>query len=81
MQLKDYLLKQLSNSDARKTFAEKVGTTWGYLQHVMNGRRSCSETLAINIEKETQGVVTCEELCPETDWEYIRNTSPTNDAA
>jgi len=28
------------------------------------------------IEKATGGAVTCEELRPDVDWQYLRNTSP-----
>lgn len=74
MKLKEYL-EGLVGASARESFAERVGTSWGYLQHVASGRRKASGALAIAIERETNGDVPCEETCPDGDWGYIRSTS------
>ena len=58
----------------KQEFAEKVGSSWGYLSHVISGRRQASASLAIDIERESGGAVTCEEICEGADWEYIRST-------
>lgn len=60
--------------EEKEQFAQNCGTTWGYLIHVIKGRKQPSATLAIAIERESEGQVTCEEICPGTDWEYIRST-------
>lgn len=72
MNLKTYLsgltLKE------RDAFAARVGTSAGHLRNMSYGYRTCAETLAIEIERASDGVVTCEELCPQADWAYVRGT-------
>lgn len=80
MTLKDYLAGLPSQAD-KDAFAESVGAKHGYLKHVANGVRTASSSLAINIERETGGLVRCEELCPDADWDYIRNSIQNNTAA
>lgn len=64
--------------ETRDTFAERCGTSFEYLRQVAYGNRVCREALAINIERESAGTVTCEELCPDgVDWAYIRGTPVT----
>jgi DNA-binding transcriptional regulator YdaS (Cro superfamily) len=59
----------------REDFAERCETTWGHLKNVVYGFRPCSESLAINIDRESKGAVTCEELCPGVDWAHVRGSS------
>jgi len=72
MDLKTFL-KTLSMLD-RQCFAERCETTTGHLRNVAYGK-SCSESLAINIERESGGTVRCETLRPDVDWGYLRGTS------
>lgn len=72
MTLNEYLLS-LPDSQ-RKSFAEAAGTTVGYLQLLAYGVRKSSAALAINIERESGGMVRCETLCPGVDWVYIRGS-------
>ena len=74
MHLDEYL-KPLSSKD-KKAFAERCGTSWNYMKHIISGVRTPKAALAINIERETGGQVRCETLLPDVDWEYLRNTSP-----
>lgn len=74
MSLKEYI-KPLSRKD-REKFAKRCETSIGMLSQVAYGHRRAGESLAINIERETNGVVRCEELRPDVDWNYLRNTSP-----
>jgi DNA-binding transcriptional regulator YdaS (Cro superfamily) len=53
-------------------FAKRCDTTIGYLRQIAYGHRLCSASLAINIERESNRALICEELCPSTDWAYIR---------
>lgn len=46
----------------KKDFAEKVGISRGYLQHLLSGIKSPSVKLAKKIEEATGGKVTKEEL-------------------
>ncbi len=52
--------------------AERCDTTVGQLKQVAYGNRRANAGLAINLEKETAGRVTCEELRPDIDWAYLR---------
>lgn len=60
--------------DEREAFASRCGTTFDYLRQVAYGNRGCREALAINIERESSGVITCEVLCPHVDWAYLRHS-------
>jgi DNA-binding transcriptional regulator YdaS (Cro superfamily) len=65
----------------REAFAEGCSTSVGYLKQVAYGNKQCGESLAINIERESRRVVTCEELRPDVDWAYLRGSSPATRAA
>lgn len=56
----------------RTQFAMRCGTSFDYLRQIGYGNRLCREALAINIERESQRAVTCEELRPDVDWGYLR---------
>lgn len=70
MNLREYL--QTLSPDAKVEFAIRCGTTIGHLRNVAGHHKTCAESLAINVERESRGAVTCEELCPNADWAYIR---------
>jgi DNA-binding transcriptional regulator YdaS (Cro superfamily) len=72
MTLKDFL-KTLKTIEERSAFADRCETTYGMLRNVAYGKRA-GESLCINIERETNGKVTCEDLRPDVDWAYIRGT-------
>lgn len=38
------------------------------------GYKSCAESLAINIDRESGGAVPCERLRSDVDWAYLRGT-------
>lgn len=63
---------------ALDAFARACLTTAGQLKQVAYGNRRPSASLAINIERESTGRVTCEELRPDVDWAYVRSTSQPN---
>lgn len=70
MDLKTYL--ETMSLDDRGGFAERCGTSAGHLRNISYGYKTCREKLAINIERESQGAVTIENLCPDVDWAYVR---------
>ncbi|ALO46594.1 transcriptional regulator [Pseudohongiella spirulinae] len=82
MQLSEFL-KTISGdpNDSIKSFARRCGTTAGQLRQVAGGYRRAGESLAINIERESAGAVTCEELRPDVDWAYLRSTSVSQTSA
>ncbi|BFM82903.1 transcriptional regulator [Acinetobacter baumannii] len=72
--LADYL-NSLPNKEAKEKFAKKCGSTLGYLRLVVNKFRFCSATLAIALDRESHGKVSCDELCPNADFEYVRRST------
>lgn len=75
MKLIDYL--NAIPVEARDSFAARCGTSFNYLRQVGYGNRPCPEKLAINLERESNRILVCEELCPEADWAFIRaNPAP-----
>lgn len=74
MKLKDFL--RTLSIDQKVEFARRCGTTLGHLRNVAGQHKTCAESLAINVERESFGAVTCEELCPGADWAYIRGARP-----
>lgn len=69
-------LAGLSAQD-KDAFAERCSTTVGYLNQIMYGNSKCSASLAIKIDKESSGAVSCDLLCPEADFDYVRNQALT----
>ena len=68
--LRDYYLGL--DKLARQVFAENVGTTTGHIHQIYNGYSKCNESVAIKMEKISGGLISCDELCPETDFNYVR---------
>ncbi|WP_430445513.1 MAG: transcriptional regulator [Pseudomonas piscis] len=54
--------------------ASRCKTTMGQLKQIAYGNRRASGGLAVNLERETKGAVTCEELRPDIDWAYLRGS-------
>lgn len=67
-------LNGLSPTD-QAVFADRCGTSIGYLRKAISTRQRIGESLAIAIERESVGAVTCEELRPDVDWAYLRGTA------
>lgn len=72
MDIKTYVMSLAP--DERRQFADRCGTSLGHLRNIGYGFRTCADGLAIAIERESGGAVTVEELSPDTDWAYIRNS-------
>jgi len=73
VKLIDYL-KELT-VDERSAFALRCDTTVGHLRNIAYECKTCAESLAISIERESGGKVRCETLCPNVDWQFIRGTA------
>ena len=72
MQLREYM----SLDAVRPTkLALKLGVAPAYLYQMATGIRSVSAARAIEIEKATEGAVSCEDLRPDVDWGYLRGTA------
>lgn len=65
MELKPYLLQM--PMPERVAFARRCGTTYGHLRNVAYAEKTCAETLALNIERESGGAVPLSFLRPDLD--------------
>ena len=70
MSLLEYL-KSLTK-EQRAAFAKRCDTSVEYLYQIAYGNRSPKVELAVEIERESEKVVTCERLLPDVDWAYLR---------
>lgn len=76
MGLGDYLKHlKVNGPGAVDDFAGRCNTSAAYLRQVALGHRRANGGLAITIERESKGVVTCESIRPDYDWQYIRGTA------
>jgi len=66
-------LNSLSPSD-QEDFARRCNTTIGYLRKGISTGQLFGESICINIDRESEGTVTCEDLRPDVDWAYLRGT-------
>lgn len=64
----------------RVDFARRCNTTYGHLRNIAYDYKPASESLCINIERESKGSVKCETLRPDVDWAYLRGTKSENAA-
>lgn len=67
-------LKALPSDEARERFATACKTSLGHLRNVAYGYKPGSAELAIEVERESRGLVTAELVCPRADWAVIRGT-------
>ena len=67
MTLLDYM-KGLDKPGVEE-FAEKCGTTVGHLKQVAYENRRPNAALAIAIDRHTAGLVPCEQLRADIDWQ------------
>lgn len=74
MDLKAYL--STLTLKEREALATRCETTAAHLRNVSYGDRTCGESLAINLERESGQAITCEELRPDVDWAYLRSSRP-----
>jgi hypothetical protein len=71
--LKKYI-KSLATKEAKDEFATRCNTTFKHLLNVAYGYKPAGESLCINVERETNGVVRCESLRSDVDWSVLRNS-------
>ncbi|MDH4566154.1 helix-turn-helix domain-containing protein [Pseudomonas sp. BN414] len=79
MQLRDFIKGM--TKDQLESFATACATTVGQIKQVAYAKRRAGEGLSINIERESNRAVTCEELRPDVDWAYLRGTPAPKAAA
>ena len=59
----------------QQLFAERCGTSIGYLRKAISAGQKLGADLAVNIERESGGAVRVESVRADIDWSFIRNTS------
>ena len=67
-------LNELS-TDEQSAFAARCGTSVGYLRKAISVGQQLSEKIVIAIERESEGEIRCEDLRPDVDWQFLRNTA------
>lgn len=60
----------------RSEFADRIGSTLGYLRKAISARQPLGEGLVIAIERESKAAVRCDDLRSDVDWAYLRNSDP-----
>lgn len=64
----------------QEKFAERCGTTIGYLRKAVCIGQRIRESVVISIERESGGAVKVEAMRPDVDWSYIRGSKKTKPA-
>ena len=59
----------------RIAFAKACGTSEGYLRKAISIGQKLSSDLCIKLERESERLISCEDLRPDVDWPYLRSTS------
>lgn len=72
MTLSEYL--KTMDKEGLEAFARRCGTSAGQLKQVAYGNRRASAGLAVGLDRETNGTISCEVLRPDIDWAYLRQT-------
>lgn len=55
-------------------FCARCNTSVGYLRKAISVGHKLGDSLVVAIERESGGVVRCEDLRPDVDWAYLRNS-------
>lgn len=55
-------------------FANRCGTSIGYLRKAASKGQKLGDGLCINIERESARLVKCEDLRADVDWAFLRGT-------
>lgn len=71
--LRNYL-KSLSTPE-KEAFAKRCGTTLGYLRKAISLNNRFDVNLCIAVERESSGVVRCEDVRPDVAWEFLREVA------
>lgn len=73
-------LNNLKTSE-QSAFAQGCDTSVGYLRKAISTGQRLGEGLCISIERESASFIRCEDLRPDVDWAFIRNSNKTKEAA
>ena len=72
----DKLLKFINSlpTAEQAQFAARCGTTIGYLRKACSIGNRLGADIAILIERESGGIVTCDMVRPDVDWSFLRSS-------
>ena len=60
--------------DEQVAFARRCGTTVGYLRKAVSVKQRMGSDLCILLERESCGNIRCEDIRPDVDWAYLRQS-------
>lgn len=66
-------LASLPGAPDREAFASRCETSLQYLRHIAAGRKRPSVEMCLTLERQSAGVLRCEALRPDVDWDYLAN--------
>lgn len=69
MKLSEYIPKHETGA----SFAKRIGVKDSIVSTWRSGVRKVPAERCPEIEKATNGLVTCEEMRPDVDWQFVRN--------
>lgn len=67
-------LNSLSRAE-QESYAARCGTTVGYLRKALSTKERIAESTVIALDRESGGCVLVEDVRPDVDWAYLRNSS------
>ena len=73
MKLQDYFLV---TGISQAALAREIGVSVVLINQWKSGVRQVPASRCPDIERATNGAVTCEELRPDVNWGYLRGTAP-----
>lgn len=59
--------------DRRVEFVTACGTSEGYLRKAISTDQRIGTSLCIAIDRASEGAISCEDLRPDVNWDYLRN--------
>jgi DNA-binding transcriptional regulator YdaS (Cro superfamily) len=63
-------------AEGRERFAKRCGTTQNYLRKAISKGQQLSVETSILIDQESGGMVRCEQLRADVNWDYLARRSP-----
>lgn len=66
---------------AQDAYAERCGTTVGYLRKAISRKEKIAESTTIALDRESGGEVSVEDIRPDVDWAYLRGSKASEDSS
>lgn len=63
------------STEEQVAFVRRCETSVSYLRKAISADQKLGPNLAIAIERESNGAISCEDLRPDVDWQFLRNTA------